>query len=579
MFHSIRSKVLAAIFGVTFLTALSITAAFYVKSSQMIETNYGENLYARIEQMGESFDDSLKEIYYLTVKTAYDEELQNKIQGYKQEQEDGILEDMASILRDYAKRYSEIGSVYLVIPDQQLVVTSQDYPIYEKRLKTGSVENIRQLAKKTMVPAIIQDPIRSATDILSFASQVTNEKGQIMGYVLFNMDERSLYYKYLDRLYSERAAEAVILDANRRIVSARSTEEIREPYQYEEIVKKIPAGIWEDESPDFIGVSYKMTFSGFTLAMTVDRNSVLGDLKQMRYFLAAFLAIFSGAAVVLAYIISNKMHKPIRELTKTMDDVSQGNLDKRAEIMSRDEIGSLSEEFNKMLDHINVLIEQLMQEQMLKKDAELEALQYQITPHFMYNTLNSIKYAALLKGDTEIGGLVEDFVELLQASINKKGTFVTVADELHFLENYTHLQEFRYEGRFTVEYVVAKDAESCFVPRLILQPLVENALLHGLDMKNNDSRIIIGAYVESEILYLSVADNGRGMTKEQIDKLLESKEEKKTSGLSGIGIWNVKERLELYYGSRGGLSYNSGPDGTKACISIPASRDRDRYRL
>lgn len=579
MFHSIRSKVLAAIFGVTFLTALSITAVFYGKSSQMIETNYGENLYARIEQMGESFDNSLKEIYYLTVKSAYDSELQKQIQDYRSSQEDRVLEDIAVLLRDYAKRYAEIGSVYLAIPDEELIVTSQDYPIYEKRLKSGSIENIRQLAEKTMVPAVIQDPIRSATDILSFASKVTDEEGQVLGYVLFNMEERNLYYNYLDRLYSEAEAEAVILDGNSRIVSARSTEEIREPYQYGDIIKRIPAGIWEGEHTEFIGVSYKMTFSGFTLAITVDRNSVLGDLRQMRYFLAAFLAVFSGAAILLAFIISDKMHKPIRELTKTMDGVSQGNLEERAEILSNDEIGSLSEEFNRMLDHINVLIEQLMQEQMLKKDAELEALQYQITPHFMYNTLNSIKYAALLKGDKEIGGLVEDFVELLQASINKKGTFVTVADELHFLENYTHLQEFRYEGRFTVEYVIDQEVKGCFVPRLILQPLVENALLHGLDMKNDNSRIIIRASIMEGILHLSVEDNGRGMTQEQIDRLLESRDEKKTSGLSGIGIWNIKERLELYYGSQGVLNYTSDAEGTKACISLPASKDRDRYRL
>ena len=107
----------------------------------------------------------------------------------------------------------------------------------------------------------------------------------------------------------------------------------------------------------------------------------------------------------------------------------------------------------------------------LKKDAELEALQYQITPHFMYNTLNSIKYAALIKGEKELGGLIGDFVELLQASINKKGTFISVADELHILKNYIHLQEFRYQGGFDVEYDISQEAYGCYIPRLILQPL------------------------------------------------------------------------------------------------------------
>lgn len=120
----------------------------------------------------------------------------------------------------------------------------------------------------------------------------------------------------------------------------------------------------------------------------------------------------------------------------------------RAEVETGDEIGILCREFNVMLDDIQELIQKVIEEERLKKDAELEALQYQITPHFMYNTLNSIKFAALIRGEKELGGLIGDFVELLQATISKKGTFLTVADEFHILNNYVHLQEFRYQEVF-----------------------------------------------------------------------------------------------------------------------------------
>ena len=147
-----------------------------------------------------------------------------------------------------------------------------------------------------------------------------------------------------------------------------------------------------------------------------------------------------------------------------------------------------------------------------------------------------------------------------------------MADELHILKNYIHLQEFRYQGSFDVEYDIAKEACGCYIPRLILQPLVENAILHGIDMKGGNGRLIIRGRVEGTRLTLSVIDNGRGMTKEQIETLLSSKA-KKTNGLSAIGVPNVRERLELYYEAEGGIIYESSENGTTATIFLPADRE------
>lgn len=259
-------------------------------------------------------------------------------------------------------------------------------------------------------------------------------------------------------------------------------------------------------------------------------------------------------------------------MTDTVEKVSKGDLSLRVDVTTEDEIGTLCREFNNMLDNLEDLIARVIEEERLKKDAELEALQYQITPHFMYNTLNSIKYAALIKGEKELGGLIGDFVELLQASINKKGTFISVADELHILKNYIHLQEFRYQGGFDVEYDISQEAYGCYIPRLILQPLVENSILHGIDMKGGNGRLVIRGRVDGTRLTLSVIDNGRGMSREQIQALLSSKA-KKTNGLSAIGVPNVRERLELYYEEEGGIIYESSESGTIASIFLPVNRE------
>lgn len=204
----------------------------------------------------------------------------------------------------------------------------------------------------------------------------------------------------------------MLLDEDGRIVSAKTLEDAGRSYD---------AGQEAAAEQDMICVQYRTDFLGYSFQMETEKKEVLADLREMRFYLAAILLAVLGSAAVLMVLITKAMYQPLRRLTETMSLVSGGELERRVEVTTKDEIGILSAEFNDMLGHIESLIGQLVQEEMLKKDAELEALQYQITPHFMYNTLNSVKYAALLKGEAEIGGLLEDFIELLQASINKKG--------------------------------------------------------------------------------------------------------------------------------------------------------------
>ena len=201
---------------------------------------------------------------------------------------------------------------------------------------------------------------------------------------------------------------------------------------------------------------------------------------QVRKYVFGVAAILSLVAVIAAVYISRIVYRPVRKLMVAMQEVSAGEMATRAEVVSNDEIGLAAKEFNRMLDRIEELIKQLIAEEKKKKDAELEALQYQITPHFMYNTLNSIKCYALIHGQKEIATVIEDFVELLQTCIRKKGAFLTVAEEVQILENYIHLQEFRNGEAYQTEYKIEREAEQCKIPRLLLQPLVENAIIHGL---------------------------------------------------------------------------------------------------
>ena len=569
MFRSMRSKMILVMLAVTGCAVVLITVMFYQRSAGMIEEDYVENLYGRVRQMGDALDESLKEIYFLTVQASCDEEILSEAEEYLSGGKEECLTNLAGILRSYSDRNSEAASVCLVIPRKQMIVTSLVYPVYQKGISEDKIEEIRKTGMTSLTPALIGDPLQKQDHILVFVSPVEADNGEVCAYVMSCLKERTLYYNYLDKLEDGRSSRAVLLDEDGRIVSAKTLEDAGRPYD---------AGQEAAAEQDMICVRYRTDFLGYSFQMETEKKEVLADLREMRFYLAAILLAVLGSAAVLMVLITKAMYQPLRRLTETMSLVSGGELERRVEVTTKDEIGILSAEFNDMLGHIESLIGQLVQEEMLKKDAELEALQYQITPHFMYNTLNSVKYAALLKGEAEIGGLLEDFIELLQASINKKGKFVTVAEEIHFVKNYMNLQRMRYEEEIEADYQIQQDALPCFLPRLMLQPLVENAILHGLDLRAGRNRIVIGGNVDKGQLQLWVQDNGRGMTKEQMEELLQQKQ-KKARGLSGIGVANVKERLRLYYGSAGRVVCESSEAGTKICLCLPAYREQDRYAL
>ncbi|MCD8357420.1 MAG: sensor histidine kinase, partial [Clostridia bacterium] len=286
---------------------------------------------------------------------------------------------------------------------------------------------------------------------------------------------------------------------------------------------------------------------------------------------------FNLLAIIPILILVRRMMRPVKNLTETMAQVGQGDLTVRAEVYSEDEIGKLSEGFNDMIQQVEDLIDELVTQKLLKKEAEIEALRYQITPHFMYNTLNSIKYAAILQNSAEIAEQLEAFIELLQMSASDRGAFITVKQEIHMVQNYVKLQMFRYANSFTVSFDVRPETEKCYIPSLLIQPLVENAFLHGIDLKQSDGHIAVRVCMDEHELAIKVEDNGRGMTEADLELLMSGQ---RRSKFSGIGVRNVRERLNLYYGEKGKLAfYSSEKHGTSAVITIPVSYNAEEYTI
>lgn len=571
--RSIRSKVLISIVGITLLTSAALAFVFYGRSAAMIEENYVTVLSQRTRLLADTIDDMMKNVCSIDMKASCDSEVKASLESYLKDGDEKRLSDLSTRLRIFAKMDQAISSVYLVIPDKRQLVTTMDYPVYKSGIEEEKIQQFLKKCGKDTGPVIMEDLVHNQEKLLQFIEEVTDTQGNVMGYVCTNIEEENLSYDYLEDPANQELDQMELI-GNGKIIAARGLSQMGKDFP-----EKI-YGKWTNHSEitgagkETIYIYCEGSFSRCGIFASVKRSVILSNLMQVRKYVFGVAAILSLVAVIAAVYISRIVYRPVRKLMVAMQEVSAGEMATRAEVVSNDEIGLAAKEFNRMLDRIEELIKQLIAEEKKKKDAELEALQYQITPHFMYNTLNSIKCYALIHGQKEIATVIEDFVELLQTCIRKKGAFLTVAEEVQILENYIHLQEFRNGEAYQTEYKIEREAEQCKIPRLLLQPLVENAIIHGLDIKKQKKRLLIEAYTSGSRLYLEVKDNGRGMSEEQIEELLKKKE-KKTKGLTAVGIQNIQDRLKLYYGKQAKLSLESDEKGTIARIYLPVNRNED----
>ncbi|NOU90169.1 HAMP domain-containing protein [Paenibacillus sp. LMG 31460] len=260
-------------------------------------------------------------------------------------------------------------------------------------------------------------------------------------------------------------------------------------------------------------------------------------------------------AVLLSIILSLRISRPIKHLESSMKEVEKGNFDIQVDIQSSNEIGHLSNRFNRMTTEIKELMLQNVKEQELKRKSELQVLQAQINPHFLYNTLDSIIWMAETGKSKEVILMTASLAKLFRLSISKGQEFISIFNEIEHIKNYLTIQKMRYKSKLDFEINVDKNILSYKMIKIILQPLVENAIYHGIRNNAGKGNIQITGMRKGDRILLQVIDNGIGMSLEEIHNMYQ-KDRTSAKG-SGIGVQNVDQRIKLHFGDQYGLHFES----------------------
>jgi two-component system, sensor histidine kinase YesM len=324
---------------------------------------------------------------------------------------------------------------------------------------------------------------------------------------------------------------------------------------------------------------YTVSTSDRTGWRTVGVNYV-SELVQNRQTIQRYYFYWTLICIVLAIlvsvIISHRLSMPILRLRSTMRAVEQGTFNVTADITRNDEIGDLARDFNIMIAQIKELVRRNAEEQEEKRKSELMALQNQITPHFLYNTLDSVIWMAEAKQHELVVRMVSALARLLRLSISRGEELVTIRDEIAHIGNYLTIQKMRYRDKLDYTIEVDEEIMGLYVPKIILQPLVENAIYHGIKNRQDGGRVTVAGSTSDGTIVLSVRDDGVGMSPDQMEGILQPGSDIRRR--RRVGVRNVHERIQLYFGSRYGLTFSSEPDrGTIVEIHLPLVEEGDSY--
>lgn len=315
----------------------------------------------------------------------------------------------------------------------------------------------------------------------------------------------------------------------------------------------------------------KSPYDSWTYWSIIPYDQIFAKITLTKYSIVLLFLLMFMVLISFGFKFSRRITTPIEDLVRAMKQVQKGDFKVVAQmnhsLIYEDEVGILYRNFKIMVERIDELIKEIYTKQLLIKETEFKALQAQINPHFLYNTLESINWQAKANQQHEISNMVESLGYILRHSINFKKSIITLENELEIVQNYITIQKYRFEERLDFHMDIPPELMECSIPKLTLQPIIENAIQHALEPSLEPCLIKIKAYEQNDTLFIRVEDNGPGI---DLIFLKQVKEGKVQSRGNGIGLKNIDERIQLGFGDQYGLKIENMPDkGAVVTVVLP----------
>lgn len=588
---SLKNRALSQTAVLIIVTMCIMVTVFYMVFHSRAFNERGNYEEENLVNMEAYLNSYLEEVDSIAKNVNYNYYLQDYLETVIKEEDDYVDSGIGKNMRSYemsSQAFSDtllsradISSI-MIFGKKKMLLNRSMYTYQKVALDYSKLDWYAKAVAKPQ-DAIITGPNRHSffdtdDEVISLSREVQSyENGTFRGVILINLNMNKI--TEICNSFQEKQENFIcIINDKGELVYEQQNGRERFAFDEKENRQELNTALGKTKEScfrlNYRGEKYLVTrtdmkTTGWTLVSMVPYKSVMAETMAISGVMILAVAITLIVTLLLLNRILTGVVKPLKKLEKYMVQVNPDNMDQRMEILTDDEIGHLSMKFNQMMDCIRNLKEQVIEEQEDKRKYELQALQAQINPHFLYNTLDSIIWMAETN-DSNIVAMTEALAKLFRISLNKGNEEISLERELEHVKNYLIIQSMRYADKFTYEISAEPGVERCRTIKLILQPIVENCIYHGIKKKRGTGKITIRAYRREQNLIIEVSDDGCGMPEEICRKILSDEIESEDISGSGIGVKNVNERIQLRFGKKYGLSYSSEEGvGTTVTYVLP----------
>ena len=579
-FSSIQSVIFATV-AVLVLSAVVIVTGVSMKfTNTSIFENSSEYTHTIIQQMNQNIDSYIDYMENIAYLISSNEDVQDYLFDEKIDNEGRyrILNQFQTILDSR----SDIRNVGIISKNGRMLINDGSKSVNQD-LDLNTQEWYATALEKPNGPILTSSHVQHIISgerpwVITLSRGIRDRSGSGEKEGVFFID---LNYSAISELCDQSTVGtkgyAFILDAKGNIVYHPQQQQLYNELQTENISlimdtdeDTVLTGTGNDGKLYSISRSEK---TGWTVVDCTNVKELLSKSRQAQsvYVLTAIILVI--VALLFSRFMARSITLPIQKLRDSMKKVQEGGFSVSDVVVdSRNEIGSLTKSFDVMIHRIHELMEQNVHEQEEKRKSELKALQSQINPHFLYNTLDSIIWMAEGKKNEEVVLMTASLARLLRQSISNEDEVVPIANEVEYARGYLTIQKMRYKDK--LEFQIEVDSSILYIPliKLVLQPIIENAIYHGLKYKESKGLLIVKGFMKDGNAVLQVIDDGVGMDEETLAHIYDK--HKVNYHSNGVGVYNVQKRLKLYYGEDYGITYTSElGKGTTATITIPGRQE------
>lgn len=571
----IQTTLMLVVSGISLVTMLLMGIIMYMRFSTLSRQETIESSRKLMEQTGETMEDYLVNMRQISDTVYYNVVKENDFQDAREEIQKGmnlLYEANRDKLRTIAI-YNSDGSLMAAEP---VATQKEDPDVTRQEWYQSAMEEMENIHFSTPhIQNLFEDSTFRYYWVISSSRvvELTENRDSQMGVLLVDMDFSSIS-RMMNQINEVGNGQYYYLcNSDGDIIYHPRQIQISDGISRENSIKaaSYKDGVYDET---FEGTQRKVivntiSYTGWKLVGVIPYSIFTHEMLNIRYFIAMVILLMAMMLTIINRVVAERISRPIRKLNHSVMEYEAG---KKPEIYIGGswEIRHLGYSIQSSYEKSEKLMQEIVWEQNERRKSELDALQSQINPHFLYNALDSITWMIEGERNDEAAFMISQLAKLFRISLSKGHTIISVKDELQHAQSYMNIQRVRYKDAFSVTFDVEPELEKYCAVKLTLQPILENAINYGVDPMDDCGEIRICVRKEEELLVLSVEDNGIGMSEEEVELLLTDNNRVPKHG-SGVGLINIHNRLQILFGKEYGLVIESEPDeGTRVSIQIPA---------